>query len=415
MKLTTKTRIDQRTPIFILITMIIDGIGNGIIFSTLPLLLVELTGRNIPHAAVYGGWLTALSAAMQFFAAPILGSLSDRFGRRAVLLGSLTAFGINYLIMGFASEVGWLFIGAMLSGIFGATLSTANAYVADVTAPENLTKRFGMILAALGAGFILGPILVGVLEGYGVRAPFFVAAGFALLNVVYGFFVLPESLPEERRRPFSLARVSPLNLLAQMRKQPQILILLGALGLMQMAAVTPPVIWGYYTIQKFGWSQREIGMSLGLAAVLTLIVQGLCISYIDRRIGNIYTTYLGFSCMLISLVGYATSSRGEMMVAFMVPSALGSMTGAALISYMSKRTRADAQGELQGAIASISGASVAVTPPLVTQIFSFFSTDRAFVYFPGAPFLLASLLSFAGLLLAVHALRPSFCSKLTNY
>jgi MFS transporter, DHA1 family, tetracycline resistance protein len=388
---------------FLLITVAVEGIGSGIILPVIPQLLVELTGEPVPQAAIYGGYLMALFALVQFFAAPVLGNLSDRYGRRPILLGSLAGFGLTWVVIGLSSSLGWLFMGAILAGAFGATLSTANAYVADVTPQEERAGKFGMMTAAFGAGAVIGPMLAGVLERYGTRMPFFVAAGLALCNVIYGLLVLPESLRPENRRPFLIARANPLGTFVQIRRQLLLVRLLAAWGLMQITILTEKVTWGYFTMLKFGWSQGAIGLSLSLASGGMVIVQAALLGPVVRRLGEVRTACLGFIFAITGLLGYALAPRGWIFVAFILPSALGSLTGAALISYMSKHTAADAQGEFQGAVVSIASAIAAITPILATHLFHRFSTNDAVIYFPGTPYLIAALLACVGLALTVHS------------
>jgi DHA1 family tetracycline resistance protein-like MFS transporter len=264
----------KRATIFILITILLDTIGFGIIAPVMPELIMELTGEGIGQAARYGGWLLFIYAVMQLFFAPILGNLSDRFGRRPVLLCSLTAFGLDYILMGMAPTLTWLFVGRALAGVFGATHATANAYVADITAPDQRAKSFGLIGATWGIGFMIGPVVGGLLGEYGPRVPFFAAAGLALLNVVYGSIVLTESLSEENRRPFAWKRANPIGAIHQMRRYPVVIGLFFAVVFYQIAHDANPSTWSFYTMLKFGWSERDIGLSMGAVGLMMAIVQG---------------------------------------------------------------------------------------------------------------------------------------------
>jgi DHA1 family tetracycline resistance protein-like MFS transporter len=395
----------RRAFVFLLITATVDGIGVGIFIPIIPQLLIELTGKSIAHAAIYGGWLLALFAFVQFFAAPVLGSLSDHYGRRPVLLVSMTAIATDYVAYGLAPTIGWLVLADICAGIFSATLSTANAYVADITAPDDRARRFGMINAATGVGLVLGPMLAGLLEKHGARMPFFVVAVFALMNVVYGFLLLPESLRMENRRPFSILRANPLGTFMQLRTSLLGPVLLSCLGMMQIAALSVPVVWGYFTIQKFGWSKSDIGISLSLYASATIIVQGPLMTYLNRRLGDLRTACFGFCCMIIGLLGHAFSPQSWIMLVSIIPTALGSITGAALIGRMSNYVSADSQGELQGAVAGVASAAAILTPPLMTFLFGFFSAREAAIYFPGMPFLIAALIASLGLFLAIQAFK----------
>jgi DHA1 family tetracycline resistance protein-like MFS transporter len=383
---------------FILITILIDGIGAGIMMPVFPRLLVELTGKSLASAAAYGGLLLTIFAAIQLLAAPVLGNLSDRYGRRPILLGSLAALGINYFVVGFAPHVSWIFIGQILAGVFAATYSTASAYIADISAPAERAKHFGMLSAAFSAGFVIGPMLGGLLAEHNLRLPFFVGAALALLNVLYGYFMLPESLPQDQRRPFSLMRANPLGTLNEVRKQPVVLRMLGVLALFQAALLTVVVIWPYLTLFKFGWTQRDVGLSLSLYVCVSLAAQSWLTHVVSRRIGQPKTMYLGLALLAIGMTGFAFAPSSGIMLAFLLPAGLGSLTLPALTSYLVGRTSRDAQGELQGAIAIMLNVAALSSPLIMTQLFRSFSVQGAAVYLPGAPFLLAAVFALAGLL-----------------
>lgn len=399
------TRAPRRALVFIVITVAIDAIGIGIIVPVLPQLFMDLTGSGIAEAAIYGGWLTALFGAAQFFATPILGNLGDRFGRRPVLLLSLTAFGIDYVITGFAPTIVWLFATRLLAGIFGATYSIANAYIADVTDPRDRARYFGLLGAAFGFGFIIGPSLGGVLGEYGSRVPFFAAAGLALLNVLYGIFILPESLPLEHRRPFSLRRANPIGAIAQLRHLPSLLGLFGVMFLLQIAGSTIPATWPFYTMLKLGWTSGDVGYSLAAYGALNIVIQGWLLGKATRRLGETRTIYLGLCFSTISYLGFAFADQSFTMLAWIVPSSIGFLAGPALTSTMSRNVAKDAQGELHGALASTYSLTSVFTPLLMTQIFSSFSAADAAFRFPGAPYLLAAILAAAGLCCLMFLLR----------
>ena len=261
--------------LFLFVAVLVDSIGFGIILPVLPGLIVQLTGVSIDRAAAYGGWLSFVYALMQFFCAPVLGNLSDHFGRRPVLLFALLALGIDYFIMGFAPVIGWLFVGRAIAGLAGASFTPAYAYLADITPPERRAQRFGLMGAAFGIGFIVGPGIGAVLSHFGVRAPFFAAGVLALANATLGFFALPESLAPALRRPFHWTRANPLGTLAQMRRYPVVLLMLGALFLWQLAHQVLPSTWSFYTISKFHWSAAQVGYSLVFVGTLMAIAQGL--------------------------------------------------------------------------------------------------------------------------------------------
>jgi DHA1 family tetracycline resistance protein-like MFS transporter len=284
-------------------------------------------------------------------------------------------------------------------------VSAASAFVADVTQPEGRAARFGMLVAESGAGVVLGPMLVGLLEKFGTRMPFFLAAGLTLLNVLYGYFVLPESLARSNRRILSWVRANPLGAFLQLCSRPQILWLLAALLLLQMASWTVPVIWGYFAILKFGWTKREIGLSLSLQAAALMIVQAILTTPVHRRLGSKRTPYFAACCLAIGLLGFALSTRAWMMLAFIAPSAIGSLARPAIVSFMSCRVPANSQGELQGSVAAAVSVSLILTPLLMAQLFSRFSGEQASVNFPGAPYLAAALLAWCGLAVARHAFK----------
>ena len=375
-----------------LITVALDSTGLGIIIPVTPELIMELTGEGVSAAAVYGGWLLFLYAFMQFFCAPLIGNLSDRFGRRVVLLASLFAFGLDYLLMGFAPNLMWLFVGRMLAGICGATHSTANAYVADVSDPEVRAQNFGLLGAAWGLGFIIGPVIGGLLGSAGPRAPFFMAAGLAFANMVYGFLVLPESLPPANRRPFSWRRANPLGAVLHMRRYPLVMGLIAALLLYQIAHDANPSTWTFYTMKKFGWNERDIGYSLGFVGVMIALVQGGLIRRVIPRLGERRAVLVGLALAALGFTGFAFSSSGWMMYAFIVPFSMGGLAIPSLRGLMSKNVPADEQGELQGATTSLVSLTAIVAPLLMTQLFGYFTAEEAPFQFPGVAFFAAGVL-----------------------
>jgi DHA1 family tetracycline resistance protein-like MFS transporter len=385
---------------FVILTVLIDTIGLGIVLPVLPDLIMELTGEGVSGAARYGGALAFAYALMQFLWAPLIGNLSDRFGRRPVLLVSLFAFGIDYLVMALAPSLGWLFLGRVGAGIAGASYLTANAYIADITPPDRRAATFGLVGAAFGTGFILGPAAGGFLGGLGVRAPFFAAAGLALLNLTYGALVLPESLPPERRRPFALARANPFGTLAQLGRYPVVLGLAGALFLWQLGHQVLPSTWAFYTKFKFGWDERAIGLSLAAAGVTLIVVQGWLTRIAVPRLGERRAAVFGLSLGALGFLGYAVATRGWMMYAWMTVFALGGFVYPSLNALMSRQVGGTEQGALQGGLASLFGVAAIGGPVLMTQLFSYFSSGRAPVHFPGAAFAFAAALA-AGALLAV--------------
>ena len=393
--------------IFLLITVMIDSIGIGVIVPVLPTLVSELGHTDLAGAAVYGGWLTAVFAIAQFFAMPLLGNLSDRFGRRPVLLASLLSFGVDYLVTGLAPTIGWLFATRVLAGIFGATQSTASAYIADVSDVKNRARYFGYVGAAFGVGFIFGPMLGGILGAYGARVPFFVAAALALGNVVYGYFVLPESLKLTSRRRFSLKRANPFGAFIQMRRYTFLLGLLAALLFVNLAIMTLPATWPFFTMLKFKWSESQVGYSLAAFGFLSIVVQGGLLSLVSRRVGDKWTAYIGLAFGVVGFVGFAFADQAWLLLAFIIPTSLGFLAGPSLVSIMSNEVPADSQGELQGAIASLFSLASVLAPIVMTQLFSYFSGPSAPFHFPGAPYLAAAVLSVLGLIGIVRVLETA--------
>jgi len=390
---------------FILMTVFLDAVGIGIIIPVIPALLLELVGGNLSNVALYGGWLMFLFAALQFFTAPILGNLSDQFGRRPILLVSLAAYGIDLVIMGLAPTIVWLFIGRALSGVFGATYAVAQAYIADSAPGAQRAKGFGWLGAAYGAGFVIGPAIGGILGNSDPRLPFFVAAGLVGINVVYGIFVLPESLTPANRRKFSLRRSHAVGTLRRMFHYPVVGGLLAALVFYNIATDANPATWTFVTIEKFDWTPFDIGLSMTFIGVFIAVFQGGAIGPMVNRIGEQRTIIIMLILSAVTYVGFAYAWAGWVMYAWMVPHALSGIAGPAINGVLSQRVAADEQGELQGALAALRSITHSVAPLLLTGLFSYFTGPAAPWYFPGAPFLTAGLLMAATLLMVRRAFR----------
>jgi MFS transporter, DHA1 family, tetracycline resistance protein len=404
----SKTRSGSGAFVFVFIAVLVDSIGFGIILPVLPSLIMTLAHVNVAQAAEFGGWLAFVYALMQFFCAPVLGNLSDRFGRRPVLLFALLALGIDYLIMGSAPIISWLFVGRMVAGMAGASFTPAYAYIADITPPEKRAQSFGLMGAAFGIGFILGPAIGGMLGSFGPRAPFFTAGAIALANTAFGFFALPESLPMQSRRPFEWRRANPLGTLIQIRRHPVVLWLIGAVFLWQLGHQVLPSIWAFYTISKFQWTSAQIGYSLAFVGLVMAFAQGvLTRSLIPRLGGERPAAAVGMAFAILAYVGYAFATQGWMMYVVSASSMFFAMTYPSLNALMSQQIPHDAQGELQGAVASVYSLSAILGPPLMTQVFGLFSRTAARIYFPGAPFLAAALLTIASAALFARAMRLS--------
>jgi MFS transporter, DHA1 family, tetracycline resistance protein len=392
--------------VFIFVAVLVDSIGFGIILPVLPRLIMQLTGVSVDRAAVYGGWLSFVYALMQFFCAPVLGNLSDRFGRRPVLLFALLALGCDYLIMGFAPVIAWLFVGRMIAGVAGASFTPAYAYVADITEPARRAQNFGLMGAAFGIGFIVGPAIGGLLGGLGPRAPFFAAGAIALANTALGYFALPESLPQESRRPFHWSRANPLGTLVHIRRYPVVTWLLGALFLWQLGHQVLPSTWAFYTISKFHWTSAEVGYSLAFVGLVMAVAQGLLTRVLIPWIGGERrAAAVGMAAALLAYVGYAFVTQGWMMYVVSLTTFLFALTYPSMNALASQQIPANAQGELQGAVACLYSLSSIVGPPLMTQVFGHFSARSAGVYFPGAPFLTAAALTAGCAILFARAMR----------
>ena len=390
---------------FIFITLLIDVTGLGLIIPVLPKLIEQLTGGTISQASQWGGWLTFAYAIMQFFCAPIIGGLSDKYGRRPVLLLSLLGFGIDYLFLAFAPTIWWLFLGRVIAGITGASFTTASAYIADVSTAENRAQNFGLLGAAFGLGFIIGPSMGGLLAHYGIRVPFLVAAGFSLLNAAYGYFVLPESLTKENRRNFEWKRANPLGSLMHLKKYPSVLSLIWSLVLVYIAAHALQSTWTFINLERFNWSDQMLGLSLGVVGIMTMIVQGGLIRYINPKLGNEKSVYIGLAIYSLGMLAFAFADKSWMMFVFMIPYCLGGIAGPALQAILAGHVPPTEQGELQGALTSMISATSIVGPLVMTNLFAYFTKPGAPIHFSGAPFLLGSILLMGSAIVAYSVLR----------
>jgi DHA1 family tetracycline resistance protein-like MFS transporter len=378
--------------IFIFITLLIDITGWGIIIPVIPSLIKEIIHGDVSLASKYGGWLMFVYAIMQFLFASVLGGLSDKFGRRPVILASLLGFSINFLIQGLAPSIIWLFVGRFLSGITGASITPASAYIADVSTEENRAKNFGLIGMAFGLGFIIGPVLGGLLGQYGSRVPFFAASALCLVNFIYGYFALPESLDKAHRRPFEWKRANPIGSLLRLKKYPQVMGLIFALVFMYIAFHAVQANWSFFTMYKFNWNEKWVGISLGVSGLMAALVQGGLIRIVNPRIGNQKSILYGLLFYAIGMLLFAFATKSWMMFAILMVYGLGGITGPSLQSLISSAVPKNEQGELQGALASLVSVTSIIGPPLMTNSFYYFTHDNAPILFPGAPFLLGFLL-----------------------
>lgn len=390
---------------FIFITILIDIIGWGIIIPVIPTLIKELIHADISEAAKYGGWLTFAYAITQFLFAPIIGNLSDKYGRRPVLLLSLFGFALDYLLLSIAPTISWLFVGRIIAGITGASITTASAYIADISTPENRAKNFGIIGAAFGIGFIIGPVIGGLLGQYGARVPFYAAAILCLLNFLYGYFILPESLAKENRRAFELKRANPIGAFTHLKKYPNLIGLMIAMFILYVGSHAVQSNWSFYTIYRFDWDEKMIGISLGVIGLLVGLVQGVLIRWINPKLGNEKSIYIGLFLYSLGMFLFAFASESWMMFAFLVPYCLGGISGPALQAVISINVKPSEQGEIQGTLTSLMSASSIIGPPMMASVFYFFTHEDAPIIFPGAPFVLGGILMFISSFLAYKSFK----------
>ncbi len=392
---------------FILATVTLDAIGIGLIFPVMPDLIQEVTGRPLSEAALWGGVLATSFAVMQFLFGPVIGALSDRFGRRPVLLLSLAVMAADYLVMALAASI-WLLLAARLvSGITAATFSTAGAFIADITPPDQRGRRFGLIGAGFGVGFVLGPLIGGLLAAIDPRAPFYAAAALALANLAFGFFVLPETVTANTRRPLSLARANPLGALRAVTRLPGLRRLLATFLLLGIAMNVYPAIWAYFGQARFGWDTTMVGVSLAVYGISFALGQALLVGPLIRRFGEHRAAHLGMwvNVATLTCLGLVTSPALALMITPVT--ALGGVVTPALQAIASRQTPADAQGELQGVFASLNAIAMITAPLIMTTTFAQFSAPDAPIFAPGAPFLLAALLMLGCIALHLSGTRTT--------
>jgi DHA1 family tetracycline resistance protein-like MFS transporter len=396
----------QRQPaiLFILITALIDSISIGIIIPVFPKLIMSMEQCDEGRAAVVGGWLMFWFAIMQFVMSPILGSLSDRYGRRPVLLLSLFGFGIDFILLAFAPTLTWLFVGRILAGIMGASYTTASAYIADISNDDNRSKHFGMLGAAFGMGFIIGPGVGGLLAQWGVRVPFIACAVLSLVNWMYGYFILPESLPADRRRPFEWRRANPIGAFINISRHKTIIGFLVVFFLLYLGAQAVMTNWQYYTMLKFGWEEKAIGISIMTVGIIVAFVQGVLVRVVNSRIGNSNAMLIGLTLYTLGMAGFGLAPSGTWMMVAILPYCLGGINGPAIQSLMTESVPSNEQGELQGIITSVQSITSIIGPVMMAGIFSHFTTSGN-TYFPGAAFITASFLMLIALFIAWLTIR----------
>lgn len=393
----------MRLPLlFVLLTVMIDAMGIGLIMPIMPSLIVEVQGGSLADAAIWGGILSASFAVMQFLFSPVLGSLSDALGRRPVLLVSLFVMALDYLVMAVAGSLWLLLLGRIVGGITAATHATAGAYIADVSDPKEKAANFGLLGAAFGAGFVLGPLLGGVLGEMGTRAPFYAAAMLAGANFALGWFVMRETVTDETRRAFEWRRANPFGAFRAMGRIPGIKGLLWVYFLYSVAIYVYPAIWSYFTAERFGWQPQMIGASLAVYGICMALVQGGLLRYVVRWVGERGAVIWGqiFDFLAFGILAFISS--GNLALALIPISALGALVQPALQGLMSRAVADNQQGELQGVMTAVHALSMIISPLMMTAVFAQFSDPDTSYYLPGAPFLLALVLMMIGCLVLLR-------------
>lgn len=389
---------------FIFITLLIDVIGFGIIIPVLPDLIAKMKHVSVSEASRYGGILLTVFAIAQFFFSPIMGNLSDQYGRRPVLLFSLLGFSLDYLILAFAPSYGWFLVGRIIAGMTGASFTTASAYIADISDETNRAKNFGMIGAAFGLGFIIGPFLGGLLGDIDPKLPFYCAAGLAFLNFLYGYFILPESLSIENRRTFNWKKANPFSSLKSLFSYQKLAFLVVAYFLLYLGSHAVQSNWTYFTIYKFDWSKTTIGLSLALVGLLVATVQAVLIKSINGKLGNERSIYIGFALYALGMFLFALASQSWMMFVFLIPYCLGGISGPALQSVMTTQVPANEQGALQGGLTSIMSLTSIFGPLLMTGLFTHF-TSGSTLKIPGIAFWLGGTLMLTSAIITYYSLH----------
>lgn len=391
---------NRNTLIFVLAVVCLDTVGFGIIYPVIPQLVRDLTGAGIDKAASYGGWLTFAYALMQFLFSPLLGKLSDRWGRRPVLLSAILGFGIDCVLLAFASNITWLFLGRIVAGITGASYSVASACIGDISDDDTRSRNFGYINAAYSAGFILGPALGGVLGQFSVQLPFIVAGLLSVANFAFGLFFFPETLAAGRRRKFEWRKADPFTGLRMLNRFPGLVPLLIAMFLIMLSSHSMPSVWAYFTMERYGWDTAMIGYSLAFIGGLSVMVQSFLVGAIARRWGEYGMTAIGVSLSAAGLLLIAMSFTIWLLLPALLLYTIGSVQRAGFQSIASGRVSEDGQGALQGSIASLSALAAIIAPPLMTQLFyRFASQTPGQLYSPGMPYLIAFSLAAISLLI----------------
>lgn len=391
--------------LFIFITLLIDCTGIGIIIPVTPKLISELIGGDISEASKYGGWLAFSYGMMQFLFSSVLGGLSDKYGRRPILLISLLGLGIDYVFLAFAPTLFWLFVGRMIAGVSGASFTTASAYIADISEPEKRAQNFGMIGAAFGLGFILGPLIGGIFSEFGSRVPFLIAAGLSLLNAIYGYFVLPESLAQENRRAFDWKRANPIGTFINIKRYPFLIGFITIIILQNIASYAAQSTWTYYTMLKFNWTERTVGYSLAFVGICIAVVQGGLTRVLIPKLGQTKSIYLGLIVHFIGHILFAIATKDWMMFVFTLPFTFGGLAMASIQGAISNQVPKNEQGEMQGALTSLVSLTAIFGPLLMTNLFYQCTKPNAIIYLPSIPFIVGAVLTAMSVLIFMRSIR----------
>ena len=391
--------------LFIFITILVDVIGIGIILPIIPDLIMELTGKGTADAVIYGMWLTTAFAGMQFLFSPVLGEISDRFGRRPILLMALLGLSIDYLIHAWAPSITWLFLGRFLAGITGASFTVASAYIADISTKEEKAKNFGLMGAAFGLGFIIGPGIGGFFGEIDVRLPFYIAAGITFANFLFGWLFVPESLTPENRRPINVFKMIPGVSLVSLRNYKGVLLLIFAFFLANLAGQALPSTWSYYGIERYDWSPREIGLSLMVVGLLVAIAQGFLVGVLVKKFGKRMVIISGFLLWTVGMFLFSVASEPWMLYAFLIPYALGGVAGPTVQGVISNQVSEKEQGNLQGAITGLVSVTAILGQLIFSPVFYYFIRPEGDIYYPGASYALAAFFLLIAFLFAVLAMK----------
>jgi DHA1 family tetracycline resistance protein-like MFS transporter len=400
------TRVRKAALVFVFVVVLLDILAFGVIIPVLPELVREFTGGDYAHAAYWVGLFSMLFAGIQFLSTPIQGTLSDRFGRRPVILLSCLGLGADFILMAVAQSLPWLLIARIFSGMFAASYTTANAYIADVTPPEKRARAYGLLGASFGVGFIIGPLLGGVLGSWSLRAPFWFAGSLALINFLYGWFVLPESLPREKRTPrFDWAHANPIGSLRMLTRFPQVFGLAAVVLMANMAHYVYPSVSVLYTEYRYGWTTMQVSWMLALVGVCSAIVQGVLVGKVVPSLGERRTLLLGLACGTLGFIVFGFAGAGWMFLAALPLSALWGLAAPATQALITRQVSPDAQGRVQGALMSLVSLTGIFAPIMFASTFGLFISDHAPLHLPGAPWLLAGAWLFVGLLLGIRFAR----------